>query len=644
VLKESVVRRKLRWIVAVALAVLTSLALVWVVRARRAVEEARADAAHSPISFEIRPLSASRPNTVDYLPAPPDFRDAQIFHDSLYIAGAGGLWVYDLAGNLRTSYQVGRDLPASPLVAMAVGTVAGDAEPKLWIATSGAGILSFDGERFSQILVHAKDYGNANSLLILPTGILLIGFSEGGVVRYDGAMLAPFHPDLRKVQVTALAGSEGDLWIGTRDRGVIHWQAGSTEEFQDQPALPDNHVLSIAAAGERLFVGTPVGAEEFRGGKPFQKIADGVFSQSLLATKNHLLVGTVDEGVVEIKLAADRPGRFISADSTEPRAARRLLEFDGRLFALTSDGLFEQESGAAGWTRRIEAPRPHWTDRNISALSVDPAGKLWIGYFDRGIDIADMDGGENAMHVEDDQIFCVNRIVQDSNRNMSVVATANGIALMSPQGKILKRITEADGLISQHVSDVVVRPDGLAVATAAGVTLLDAGGPESIYAFHGLANNHVYSLASSGSRLMAGTLGGLSVIQDGFVRASYTASNSRLKQNWISAVVPLGDSWLIGTYGGGVVQLDPGGQWRDFPDFPAQTVVNPNAMLAVSNRVLAGTLDRGLFVYSAAEHRWTPVTDGLPSLNVTALAASSTNVFIGTDNGIVRMPIERLPQ
>jgi ligand-binding sensor domain-containing protein len=642
------VRTKLRWIVPVALSVVTSLTLVWIVRARRAVEEARADAAHSPISFEIHPISASRPNTVDFLPAPPDFRDAQVFHDSLYIAGAGGLWVYDLAGNLRASYQPGRDLPAAPLVAMAIGTVAGDAEPKLWIATSNSGILSFDGERFSQIRVHAKDYGTASSLLILPTGILLIGFSEGGVLRYDGSTLAPFHPDLRRIPVTTLAGTEGDLWIGTRDRGVIHWQAGSTEEFQDQSALPDNHVLAIAAYGvasrERVFVGTPLGAAEFRSGKPFRKIAEGVFSQSLLATNDRLLIGTVDEGVVEARLSADRAERVIPSGNPELRSARRLLELGGRLFALTPDGLFERESNAGGWNRRIDVPRPHWADRNISALSVDAAGKLWIGYFDRGIDIAGADGDQNATHIEDDQIFCVNRIVQDSNRNMTVVATANGIALMSSQGKILKRITEADGLISQHVSDVVVRPGGLAVATAAGVTLLDAGGPESIYAFHGLANNHVYSLAVNGSRLMAGTLGGLSVIQDGFVRASYTASNSQLKQNWVSAVVPMGDSWWIGTYGGGVVQLDSGGRWRDFPDFPLQTVINPNAMLVVSNRVLAGTLDRGLFVYSAADHRWTPITDGLPSLNVTALAATSADLFVGTDNGIVRMPIERLPQ
>jgi ligand-binding sensor domain-containing protein len=425
---------------------------------------------------------------------------------------------------------------------------------------------------------------------------------------------------------------------------VIHWQAGSTEEFQDQNGLTDNHVLAIAALGERVFVGTPIGTTEFRNGKPFQKLADGVFSQSLLATRDRLLIGTVDAGIVEIKSGSERAGRFIQAESPEPHSARRIVELDGRLFALTADGLFEQESAGGGWNRRIDVPQPHWTDRNISALSVDSTGKLWIGYFDRGIDIAEIGAGQKFIHVEDDQIFCVNRIVQDSYRNMTVVGTANGIALIGSQGKVLKRITEADGLISQHVGDVVVRPEGLAVATAAGVTLMSSDGPESIYAFHGLANNHVYALAVNGSHLLAGTLGGLSVIEDGFVRTNYTTANSQLKQNWISAIVPVGSSWMVGTYGGGVVELDPGGQLQEFPDFPPQTVVNPNAMLAVPGGVLAGTLDRGLFVYNAADHRWTPITVGLPSLNVTALAASAGNLFIGTDNGIVRMPLERLTQ
>lgn len=635
-------RAKVRWILPGFLVVLASFGLFWIVRARQALEEVRVHRAESLIPFQIRPVSNSKPAAVDFLPASPDFRDGQLFHDLLYLCGAGGIWVYDLTGELRETYLVGRDLPSSPPVAMVVGAVGGDTEPKLWIGTTSAGILVFDGKRFSEIHLHGKGLGNITSLLMLPTGILLAGLSEGGVIAYDGAKINPFHPGTRNIPVTAIAGSEGDLWIGTSDRGVMHWHGGSLEEFHDQNGLPDNRVLSIAVLKDRVFVGTPVGVAEFRDSRHFRSVAEGVFSRTMQVSSENLLIGTVNEGIVDVKLADQRPPRFAPIDDLQPDAVRRLFEIRGIPFALTSDALFEQDVRTRLWTRRIAASGTSWTDRNVSALSIDASGKLWVGYFDRGIDIADSAGVQKAIHIEDDQVFCVNRIVSDSPRNMQIVATANGLVLFSPQGKILRRLSRPDGLISDHVTDVAVRPDGLSVATAAGVTLLNTGGPESIYAFHGLVNNHVYSLGASGSSLFAGTLGGLSLIQDGFVRTNYTTSNSPLKQNWISAVLPFGDKWLVGTYGGGIFQLDADGQWTTFSDIPPNTVINPNAMLAVSNRVVAGTLDRGLLVYDPASGRWTSSTDGLPSFNVTAFAASAGKLYVGTDNGIVVMPVERL--
>jgi ligand-binding sensor domain-containing protein len=65
--------------------------------------------------------------------------------------------------------------------------------------------------------------------------------------------------------------------------------------------------------------------------------------------------------------------------------------------------------------------------------------------------------------------------------------------------------------------------------------------------------------------------------------------------------------------------------------------VNPNAMLATGSHVYAGTLDRGLYIYDRRIGRWTTITTGLPSLNVTALAARDGYIYIGTDNGLVRI-------
>ena len=94
------------------------------------------------------------------------------------------------------------------------------------------------------------------------------------------------------------------------------------------------------------------------------------------------------------------------------------------------------------------------------------------------------------------------------------------------------------------------------MGTPAGITFLESGKASSIYAMQGLVNNHVYALGVSGNELMAGTLGGLSRLDDGDVKLNYTTSSSNLKHNWITSIVPVGSEWMIGTYGAGV--LAPG--------------------------------------------------------------------------------------
>ena len=134
-------------------------------------------------------------------------------------------------------------------------------------------------------------------------------------------------------------------------------------------------------------------------------------------------------------------------------------------------------------------------DRNITALSMDTAGRLWIGYFDRGLQMLDSGGAGGAV-VEDDHLFCVNRIAYDSSRGVSAVATANGLVMFDSSTVRRRVITREDGLIANQITDVVLRPDGSTVAaTPAGVSFIDASGISSIYAFHGLVNNHVYALA-----------------------------------------------------------------------------------------------------------------------------------------------------
>jgi ligand-binding sensor domain-containing protein len=274
------------------------------------------------------------------------------------------------------------------------------------------------------------------------------------------------------------------------------------------------------------------------------------------------------------------------------------------------------------------------TNANISALAVDAAGRLWIGYFDRGLDIVD---GGRVTHLEDDALFCINRIAPDAETHRTAVATANGLVMFDASGRVRQVLRQRDGLLADHVTDVRFINGTMTAATPAGLTFFDASGTHSVSAFQGLVSNHVYALGADGDSVLAGTLGGLSVLSRGAVTANYTTANSRLKHNWITAVTHVEQDWFVGTYGAAVMRLTPAGAWEQFDDLKMSAVINPNAMLTTTAHVYAGTLGGGLLIYDREKARWRTSVTGLPSLNVTALTASGGALYIGTDNGLIRI-------
>jgi ligand-binding sensor domain-containing protein len=344
--------------------------------------------------------------------------------------------------------------------------------------------------------------------------------------------------------------------------------------------------------------------------------------------------------VLSVSLAATAPRMRNTTNQNDLPGVERLFALEGRTYALARGGLYEQSPQGGEFHKVFETPGAVLADGNISALDVDRAGRLWVGYFDRGLDILEPKF-EHATYIENENVLCVNRIVHAEDGGLSAVATANGLVLFDGAAQEKQVLGKADGLIANQVTDVLLRGDSrspsMTVATPAGLTTIEASGTSSLYAFHGLVNNHVYALAAAGSRILAGTLGGLSILDSGMVSASFTTANSGLKHNWITAIVKVDDDWFIGTYGAGVLKLDSSGRWSTFADWKAPAVINPNAMLVTDRAVYAGTLGKGLAIYNRGSRRWILHAAGLPSLNVTALARSNGYLYIGADNGLVRM-------
>jgi ligand-binding sensor domain-containing protein len=512
------------------------------------------------------------------------------------------------------------------------------------VATAQEGLLAFNGHGFRQIRPQDSEARAITAILPASAGHLLIGTKKRGVLIYDGKHLSPLHPSLNSLYVTSLTGSESDLWVGTLNQGVFHWHAGAVESFGEEQGLPDRQVQCLVAFGEKTYVGTVLGVAVFDRGRFSNVLAPGVLATSLLATDTSLIVGSEDQGVLTIPIGDPQLGSHLSHSNktTEMAKVRHLFMSGNDLYVLSSDALYRRSGRGLSWQQVLRPGPAVLSDRNISALAADRSERVWIGYFDRGLDLLDADAGR-ATHVENDHVFCINRIVPDGRTGTVAVATANGLVRFDSNARQQQVLTRADGLIADHVSDVAIYHDGLVLGTPAGLTFLDAGGPHSMYAFHGLVNNHVYALGVSGDELMVGTLGGLSEISKESVRVSYTAgAGSGLKHNWITAVVPLGDEWMVGTYGAGILRLDRSGHFQSFEKATGPFEVNPNAMLVTQHHVFAGSLGNGLYVYDRDAARWTVITDGLPSLNVTALAESKGTIYAGTDNGLAKILEQKL--
>ncbi|HWZ75863.1 MAG TPA: hypothetical protein VNX87_04960 [Candidatus Sulfotelmatobacter sp.] len=624
---------------AASASVLVGVAVIWrgSEAIRTATEQVRAE---HKFALTVQPYAPATNLGFEVVSSPQIFLQAERFQDHLFIAGPAGLLEYEPNGVLQRQYSVGSDLPGSPLVALAQAVLSDSHEPELLVATASQGILAFNGRTFRQILPANAEARAINAILPVPSGHLLIGTRKRGVLVYDGKQISVLHPALDEMHVTVLAGNESDLWIGTLDRGVIHFHGGQAETFTEDQGLPDTDVQSLAITGETTYVGTVSGVAVFDGGRFSRVLAPGVFATALLPTSTDLYVGSEDQGVLVIPLEGRRPHPGLGQGS-ELVEVHQLFNSGGSVFAVARNGLHRMKPHGFGWERVLGSGTAVLSDRNISALATDASGQLWIGYFDRGLDLLAADE-RRVRHVEDEHVFCVNRIRPDSKTGAINVATANGLVRFNDSGGEQQILTRSDGLIADHVTDVAAYRGGLALATPAGLTFLDASGAHSMYAFHGLVNNHVYALGVSGDEMMAGTLGGLSRLNQGDVKVNYTTSSSNLKHNWITSVVPVGSEWMVGTYGAGVLALDSSGHFHSFETASGSLEINPNAMLVTQNYVLAGSLGKGLYLYDRQSGRWSVIRNGLPSLNVTAFAASNGYIFIGTDNGLVRIPEQKL--
>jgi ligand-binding sensor domain-containing protein len=618
---------------------------------------------------ETRLRAPSTDGLTAYLDAS-DCRAVANLAGTRYLATSGGLVALDEGGSVKRRYTTLDGLTDNDLTSLAVF------RERLYIGTATAGLMGFDGSLFTSY-GFVKPKAARVSVLLATETELLIGTMDGGLFEYDGEQFTHrFNsaPGADFSRVTALLPYESRLYIGTHDRGLYIWREAHVEHLGAGDGLPSVHVTALAALPSSFSDNGPVGvATDFglvglNDANEIKPITNRPNIISLAVSEGRLWAGLFSGGVIDVgaDLKATKPSSnetrsSLSETAGLPRSAPAIVyASDAYLWALTAEGAFAREEKAAGPAFESIAAslvgERMLTAGQVTSLAFDSAGRLWVGYFDRGIDVIAPETSERLSHVEDDRVREVNFIAFDRVNDQVLAATSRGLIVFNGRAKQTVLTRERSGLINDSIAHVsfanvaspapetssampvsLSRSHALVLATAGGLTEIIGGRARSITAFHGLASNHLYTTAAIGSRLFVGSLAGLAELEGLRVVRTYKTSNSRLSHDWVTALAEADGTLYVGTNGGGVDALLPTGEWVSFADEKGRFEVNQNAMHFDGERLYVGTSDRGLLVYNTRTRRWTQISAGLTSQSVTAITTDDQFVYVGTSNGLVRI-------
>lgn len=569
------------------------------------------------------------------------------YNGAYYVATAGGLLALDKEGKLLNHYTILDGLPSLNLLCLSVF------RSQLYIGTAESGLIVFNGKDFAQYQIEKPLVKQINVLLPREEN-LLVGSFDGGLLSFDGTKFTRRDQDIKPIpQITFLLEHENRLYVGTYNSGLYIWQESRWQQLTKEQGLPSNRITSLIADKRGIIAATDFGVVLRNANGELEQISTKANIISLAYFQENLFAGLLTGGVIDLSNKAATSNNLsvkeITVNETfalkeEKKKTNVILwtSNDNLIFALTSKGVLRQKANKTDLefepfeqTSSLALLRaPH-----ISSIAFDERGRLWIGYFDQGIDIFESLSMELITHLEDENIREINFISQDRESLKMLAATSAGLAIFDSELQY-KLLSERDGLNSSSVAHMSIIPSSslnemeLAIATGKGLTFLKGNVFRSPIS---LPNNYLYTTAFTNNHLFIGSLGGLIEMEGLRVVRSFTIANSKLSHNWINALVAVNGTLYIGTNGGGVDALTSSGELINFFPEIGKFDVNPNAIYADNEYLYVGTLDQGVFLLNLKTKIWRKYTQTLPSTNVTSIISDKEHVYFATTNGIVRV-------
>jgi hypothetical protein len=550
--------------------------------------------------------------------------------------------VLPAGAGLLTAGANGVQAPGEPRERWALPTL-GIAAFGAWrgrpVAAPRAGGLYRRGEAAWEELRSGWGTLEVRTLLETDAGELLIGARQG---LYRAAWGATSLERLDEQPVRALAQGPGFVLAGG-ERGLRRVSAGRSQTL----VAPDPWIESVQLVQDELWLVTAAGLARGPVEGVLQPVAGAEDVLSGVWHDGAFLALSSATATVLRRLDAHGRGR----EEPLPAPTRRLLVLHDALLADTQAGLYLREP--AGWRRLTTADEAlPAKNSHVGALALDRE-RLAVGFFDGGLALAeratlvasaDRPTPATALWqpVSGAAAWGVNALL--SSGGALYVASLRGAARVD--GERLASLPGAGAAFS-----LAATPNGVAVGYGQGVHVPGVG---LLSAFHGLPGNQALALLpepGESPSLFVATPSGLGSVQGRRVRFAVGAGAGKLPHPWVTSLALRGDVLYFGTYGNGLARRFPprpgerdlAGRFEPFAETEGLKINTGCLVFDGDGRLWAGTDGRGLWRLAQDGARFAPVRVALPSPRVTALALDGGSLWVGTDEGLARLELARLP-
>ena len=553
------------------------------------------------------------------------------------------------------NYSQNDGLPSST-----INCISQTSEGYLWVGTQN-GLARFNGKFFSPVYSDSLSQAEVFALFKDKNGVLWVGYKDGSIFTVDGINIRRIYLDLPFQPETVFdffSDSEGSLWISTLNGGVLkiktveHVQKGllKVEQFRKKDGLADNVFQVFEDQSGMIWLLTDLGLKQYSSAnKSFSVFFNNQMPSqqvtSICQNKNGAFFFSTDGAGVVIFNPKNNSIEFINTNVGLPtnRVKTSFIDHQNNLWVDT------WEMGVVRYDGKNYEPfttKEGLAGDIIKTIFQDRENNLWMGTKDFGISC--FTGKRFSLISKTDNLASntVNTILKD-NHGKYWMATKEGIAVLEKEKfgrmRFNKSVSLLDSLITDDVVSLALDNNGniLAGTKGGGAALISSSSGKVLRAFKYLPEKYLSSvLCDKDGIYWFACISGIARYdyKNSIFLPNLSMQHKDLPGNDVACLFrdKRNNIW-IGIRGKGLVEynylskklIQRGGSDGLFHLSPVSMCEDKEGTLWV------GTTEGGLYSFDGTSFTHFGMKNGLPSENISFVAASSQNIlWIGTNKGL----------